>query len=216
MKIQWLGQASFHIVTSEGLAIRTDPYDASLGFELSPLPADVVTVSHDHFDHAAVDTVPGEPVVVRGPGEHTVKGITFRGVASYHDDSRGLERGANTIFVFTADGVTVCHLGDLGHLLSEEQLRAIGPVDVLMVPVGGTYTLDAAGADAVVGQLRPLITVPMHYRVNGLSLPIAGLGGFLKGKSNVHTHASLEVTGENLPSEPEVVVLSLSVRASGS
>lgn len=216
MKIRWLGQASFHIVTSDGTAIRTDPYDSSLGFELSPLPADVVTVSHEHFDHAAVETVPGEPVVVRGAGEHSVKGITVRGVAAYHDTNRGLDRGTNTIFVFTVDGVTLCHLGDLGHPLEPEHLRALGRVDVLMVPVGGTYTLDAAGADTVVGQLRPRLTIPMHYRVNGLSLSIAGLSGFLRGKPNVHTHASLEVTGETLPAEPEVVVLTRSAPVSGS
>ncbi len=215
MKIQWLGQASFHITTSDGVAIRTDPYDSSLGFELSPLPADIVTVSHGHFDHAAVDTVPGDPVVVQSPGEHEVKGISFLGLESYHDDNRGLDRGANIIFVFEADGVRVCHLGDLGHELSEEQLRAIGRADVLLVPVGGTYTLDAAGATSVMEQLAPRVTIPMHYQVNGLSLSVEGVGAFLRGKPEVHTHVSLQVTGDSLPDKHQVVVLTLSARVNG-
>jgi len=216
MKIQWLGQASFHITTSNGVAIRTDPYDSSLGFQVSSLPADIVTVSHGHFDHAAVDTVPGEPVVVESPGEHEVKGIRLLGVESYHDANRGLDRGTNTIFVFEADGVRVCHLGDLGHQLTEDQVRAIGRVDVLLAPVGGTYTLDADGATSVMEQLAPRVTIPMHYRVNGLSLAIQGVGAFLRGKSEVHTHASLQVTADSLPPEPQAVVLTLSAHVNRS
>lgn len=216
MKMRWLGQASFHIVTDDGVSIRTDPYDSSLGFELSPLPADIVTVSHDHYDHAAVDTVPGDPLVIRGPGERQAKGITFRGIESFHDDRRGLDRGTNTIFVFAVDGVVVCHLGDLGHVLTADQIRAIGPTDVLCVPVGGTYTLDASGATAVMHQIKPRVTVPMHYRVNGLELPIGGVGPFLREKAEVHTHVALEFTRDSLPREPVVVVLTLAVRLSGS
>jgi len=215
MKMRWLGQASFHITSGDGLAIRTDPYDSSLGFELSPLPADIVTVSHDHFAHAAVDTVPGGPAEVQRPGEREVAGVRFLGVESFHDDAQGLDRGTNTIFVFTVDGVRICHLGDLGHLLTEEQLGAIGAVDLLCVPVGGIYTLDARGASQVMGQLSPRITVPMQYKGNGLQLPIEGLRKFLRGKSNVRTHATLEVRGESLPNKPVVVVMTLSVPMSG-
>jgi len=211
MKVLWLGQSSFHITTAEGVAIRTDPYDSSLGFRLSPLRADIVTVSHEHFDHGAVDTVAGDPVVLRGVGEHTVRGISFLGVRSYHDTRQGLERGENVIFLFAADGVRVCHLGDLGHLLGEEQVKAIGKVDVLLVPVGGTYTLDAGGAAAVMEQLQPRITIPMHYGIEGLAIPLDSLSRFLAGKTNVHTHASLEVTGDSLPREPLIVVLTLGV-----
>jgi L-ascorbate metabolism protein UlaG (beta-lactamase superfamily) len=211
MKILWLGQSSFHVTTAQGVAIRTDPYDSSLGFRLSPLRADVVTVSHEHFDHGAIDTVAGDPFVVRGTGEHTVRGISFFGLRSYHDARQGLERGENIIFLFAADGVRVCHLGDLGHLLSEPQVQAIGRVDVLLVPVGGTYTLDAGGAAAVMGQLQPRITIPMHYGINGLAIPLDGLAKFLRGKTNVRTHASLEVTGDSLPPEPLIVVLTLAV-----
>lgn len=211
MKILWLGQSSFHITTVKGVAIRTDPYDSSLGFRLSPLRADVVTVSHQHFDHGAVDTVVGEPFVVRGVGEHTVRGISFLGLRSYHDARQGLERGENIIFLFTVDGVRVCHLGDLGHLLNPPQVQAIGRVDVLLLPVGGTYTLDAEGAAAVMGQLQPRVTIPMHYGINGLAIPLDGLAKFLHGKSNVCTHASLELTADSLPVEPQIVVLTLAV-----
>lgn len=119
--------------------------------------------------------------------------------------------GENVIFLLAADGVHVCHLGDLGHLLGEEQVKAIGKVDVLLVPVGGTYTLDAGGAAAVMEQLQPRITIPMHYGIEGLAIPLDSLSRFLAGKTNVHTHASLEVTGDSLPREPLIVVLTLGV-----
>jgi len=155
--------------------------------------------------------VAGEPLAVRGAGERTVRGISFFGLRSYHDARQGLERGENIIFLFAADGVRVCHLGDLGHLLSEPQVQAIGRVDVLLLPVGGTYTLGAEAAATVMEQLQPRITIPMHYGVNGLAIPLDGVAKFLRGKTNVRTHASLEVTGDSLPPEPLIVVLTLSV-----
>jgi len=215
MKILWLGQSAFYITTAQGVAIRTDPYDSSLGFRLSPLRADIVTVSHGHFDHGAVDTVPGEPVAVREVGEHTVRGISFFGLRSYHDSRQGLERGENIIFLFAVDGVRVCPLGGLGPLLDEPQVQTIGRVDMLLLPVGGTYTLGAEAAAKVMEQLQPRITIPMHYGVNGLAIPLDGVAKFLRGKTNVRTHASLEVTGDSLPPEPLIVVLTLSV-ASGT
>ena len=169
--------------------------------------ADVVTVSHGHFDHNAHHLVPGKHEVVDKVGTHTAAGLTFTGVASYHDESKGSTRGENVIFCFEADGVRVCHVGDLGHMLTAEQASACGKVDVLLVPVGGTYTVDAAGAARVAEQLKARIVVPMHYKLPGMSLPIADVEGFLAGKSNVRRADTLEVTGETLPSEPEIVVL---------
>ena len=208
MIIRWLGQASFSITTSDGKTIRTDPFDESLGLPISKEPADVVTVSHGHFDHNAVHLVPGEHERVDKPGTTEAGGITFVGTSSFHDEAGGSKRGSNVIFRFEADGVAVCHLGDLGHTLSREQVAAIGKVDVLLVPVWGFYTIDAGSADEVIAQLKPRVVVPMHYKLPGMSLGISDEKPFLKGKANVRRADKLEVTADTLPAEPEVVVLS--------
>ena len=208
MIVRWLGQASFSITAADGTTVRTDPFDESLGLSISRAPADVVTVSHDHFDHNATYLVPGDPKVVSGPGTHEAAGVTFLGVGAYHDEEGGAKRGENVIFRFEIDGVAVCHLGDLGHTLTDEQAGALGEVDVLLIPVGGTYTIDAAGADAVISQLKPRIVVPMHYKLAGMELPIAGIEKFLEGKSNIRRETELNVTADSLPDEQEIVVLS--------
>ncbi len=207
MKIKWLGQASFVITSSAGTRIRTDPFDPSLGFPGSDEEADIVTVSHAHFDHAAVDVVKGNPTVIRAVGTHEVRGITFVGIPSYHDKSKGSERGENIIFCFQVDGVRLCHLGDLGHLLAGDELQQMSEVGVLFIPVGGTYTIDADEATQVMKQLSPRITIPMHYKAGALTLPIAGVDPFLSGKSHVETHKELEVNADSLPSTQGIVVL---------
>ncbi len=207
MKIRWIGHAAFYFETSDGVKVRTDPYDESVGLVVSRLPADVVTVSHEHFDHNAVSLVPGRPQVVKGAGEHTVKDITFTGVASSHDEAGGSKRGANTIFVFEADGLRVCHLGDLGTTLTAEQVAKIGKVDVLCVPVGGVYTIDAKRAGEVVAQLRPAIAVPMHYKTPGLTVGVGPVEAFLEGKGDVARLDELDVTPESLPAPTRIVVL---------
>jgi L-ascorbate metabolism protein UlaG (beta-lactamase superfamily) len=207
MKIRWIGHASFQIETAGGLRIRTDPYDASIGLPLSQLGADVVTVSHEHFDHNATDTVPGEPVVLRGEVTQAVRGVAFKGIAYFHDEAKGAKRGKNTIFVITADHVTLAHLGDLGHLLTPDQVAKIGKVDVLLIPVGGTYTLDAATATEVVDTLDPQITIPMHFRTPGLTVGVAPVDRFVAGKSNVRHADEIDVTADTLPAAPEIVVL---------
>lgn len=207
MKIRWIGHAAFYIETSGGVRIRTDPYDASVGLPLSQLEADAVTVSHEHFDHNAVGTVPGRPEIVKGPRPITVKAITFRPTPSFHDDTQGSERGRNTIYSFEADGVRVAHLGDLGQLPTPAQISEIGPVDVLFVPVGAVYTLDAAGATEAVRLIGPRIGVPMHYKIPGLTIGIAALDPFLEGKDAVERLSELEVTPEVLGEPTRIVVL---------
>jgi len=208
--VRWLGHASFLITSARGLRIVLDPYGAGVGYPLPHPTADIVVVSHEHFDHNAISEVRGHFQVVRGPGEHTAKGISFRGIATYHDTSRGRERGRNTVFVFSVDGIRFCHLGDLGHMLSDGQVEEIGPVDVLFVPVGGYFTIDAAVASKVVAQLRPRIVVPMHYQteVTSPDLPIAGVEPFLKGKPNVKRLApsSFFVSAAKLPKEQTIFV----------
>jgi L-ascorbate metabolism protein UlaG (beta-lactamase superfamily) len=213
VKIQWLGHASLLITAQDGTKIITDPYTPGVfGVNYSPIDesADIVTVSHDHPDHNNVAAVKGSPTVVRGAGTQTVKGIPFKGVATYHDPTSGSQRGTNTIFCFTVDGVRVCHLGDLGHTLSDETAREIGEVDVLLVPVGGNFTIDAATARQVVEKLCPKVVIPMHFRTERCpDFPVAGVDDFLSQMTNVQRAEGSEVEyrKETLPAPIQTVVL---------
>ena len=145
MRITWFGHACF-LIEGQGQRIVTDPFNDEVGYDIPQVEADIVTISHEHWDHNAVDTVGGNPRVVRQPGQLEINGIKIEGIGSYHDRSQGRERGRKNIYVYTVEGMRVVHLGDLGHLLSEEQIKIIGSVDVLLIPVGGTFTIDADDA----------------------------------------------------------------------
>ena len=209
MKIKWLAHASFLITADAGTRIITDPYTTNERHRHGDIAetADIVTVSHGHDDHNNVAAVRGDPLAVKESG--TYKGIKIKAVATAHDDAGGSKRGTNTIFCFDVDGVNVCHCGDLGHLLTGEQVKAIGKVDVLMIPVGGFFTIDAAAADKVIAQLKPKIIIPMHYLTEKISLPISGPDDFLKGKDNVKRAggSEIEVRAGRLPASAEIVVL---------
>lgn len=211
MDVKWLGHSCFLITSEKGLRVITDPYSVSGGIHYDPIKetADIVVVSHDHFDHNAVSAVPGKPEVVRGNGIRAVRGVQFRGVATYHDASHGKQRGANTVFCFTLDDIRLCHLGDLGHLLNQAQINEIGAVDILFVPTGGFYTIDAAGASTVCDQLRPKVIIPMHFRTAKCDFPIGGVEDFVRGKKNVNKMDSsrIEFKFEELPVATEIVVL---------
>ena len=209
MKIKWLGHASFLITSDSGTRIITDPYICGSGLRYDEIKeaADVVTVSHDHFDHNNVASVRGNPQVIKKPGE--AKGIKFEGVPTYHDASGGSERGNNTIFCMDIDGVRVCHLGDLGHPLSDQQVANIGKVDVLLIPVGGFFTIDAKVASEVCDRLSPRVIIPMHYKNEKCEFPISGVDDFLEGKGNVRKldSSEAEFKAGALPAETEIVVL---------
>ncbi len=211
MKIKWLAHACFLITSEGGTRIITDPYATGSGITFGEIAeaADVVTTSHDHFDHNNVAAVRGQPQVVKGVGQHQAGGIDFLGVATFHDDAQGGARGANTIFAFAVDGVRLCHCGDLGHSLTPEQVDEIGPVDVLLVPVGGTYTLDGAAALQLCTLLKARMVIPMHFKTKGCGLPIAGVDDFIKGQASVrHVSGSeVEATRENLPAACQTAVL---------
>jgi L-ascorbate metabolism protein UlaG (beta-lactamase superfamily) len=187
VKVTWYGHAAFLITTAQGTKIITDPYKPDGGISYKPIPdeADIVTVSHEHFDHNYVKGLPGKPQVIKGVGRHEVRGVVIQGMASYHDDSGGSQRGDNTIFVFDADGIRLCHLGDLGHVLSEKKIEHIGQVDVLCIPVGGFFTIGPQEATTVVGQLQPHLIFPMHVKTEKCSLPIEPVDTFLQGKKDV-------------------------------
>ncbi len=215
MKIQWLGHSAFLIESDSGRKLLTDPYDAgsydgAVGYEEIDVKADVVTVSHEHPDHDGVANLIHEPgEVVRGTESRVISDFRISGISTFHDEHNGQDRGKNTVFVIEVDGVRVCHLGDLGHLLSEEQIVALGRVDVLFIPVGGHFTIDAAQATELVQRVNPRIVIPMHYKTDVLAFPIAGVDDFLKGKSNFLKldSPSTEVTKDTLPARTEIRVL---------
>ncbi len=209
MYITWLGQSCFKIQTKDATVV-TDPYDPKLGLKLPRLTADVVTVSHDHYDHNNVGAVAGEPFIVDNPGEYEIKGIAIRGITSWHDDRDGAERGVNTIFTIDAEEMRIAHLGDLGSMLTDTQLEHLDHVDILMIPVGGTYTIDAETAAKVVNEIEPRIIIPMHYRITGLKeVKLAGVDAFCK-EMGVTPNGSLEklrLTKKELPVEDSQVII---------
>ncbi len=210
MKIKWLGHASFLIAASNGTKVITDPFGDYPGLRYSPIEeeADVMVISHSHGDHMG-GGVKGSPIEVIGVGTTPAAGIVFRGIETYHDASRGEERGANTVFCFNVDGANLCHLGDLGHELSDSQTAEIGTVDVLFVPVGGFFTIDAGQATSVCASLRPKVVIPMHYKTEKCDFPIDGVDRFLEGKSNVRrvNGSEMELRADELPVEMQVIVL---------
>lgn len=211
MRIKWLGLASFLITTDNGTKIVTDPYQTGgeLAYGEIRESADIVTVSHDHFDHNNVSAIQGKPEVLKKPGQFEVKGIAFQGIASLHDDVGGKARGKNNIFCLDADGMRICHLGDLGHGLRGEHITGIGSVDILLIPVGGVYTIDAKMATVVCEQLKPKIVIPMHYRDGKCNFPIATVDDFLKDKENVRrlNSSAIEIRKKELQPTTEIVVM---------
>lgn len=209
MKVKWFGQAAFLLVSDGGLKIITDPYDPAIGYGDIAEAADIVTVSHEHRDHNYIAGLKGKPEVVRGAGLRKAKGIQFKGIATFHDKSQGGERGNNTVFCFSLDGVRVCHLGDLGHLLSDGQIAEIGEIDLLLIPVGGRATIDAAEATEVIAKLKPLVVVPMHFKTEKSALRFAEVDDFLANKTNFRRldSSEFEIKKKELPAATQIVVL---------
>lgn len=213
MDILWYGQAAFKL-KGKTTTVVIDPFNPEMMNLKLPkdLSADIVLQTHDHPDHSFVSAVGGEPVVLTGPGEYEIKGVAIVGVGTYHDDKKGEERGRNTVYNIDVDGINIVHLGDLGHLLTDAQVEEIGDTDILLIPVGGKYTIDAKTASQVVASLEPRIIIPMHYALPGLKIELDGVEPFLKemGAENKEPQPKLSITKDKLPEEPEVVVLSKS------
>jgi L-ascorbate metabolism protein UlaG (beta-lactamase superfamily) len=208
--ITWLGLSCFRIRGSQAVII-TDPFPPGLGYTLGKQTADIVTVSHPHPSHSYDQGINSEHRLVRGPGEYEISGVLILGISTYHDSVKGQSRGKNTIYLMEIDGVNVLHLGDLGHVLSDEQVEEIGNVDVLLLPVGGVSTINAAMAAEVMRKLEPRVVIPMHYKTDKSSRDLEPVENFLKemGQTQVEPRPKLNVSRTNLPLTTEVVVLSV-------
>lgn len=208
MEIQYLGHACFKII-GKTISVVTDPFDAkTAGYSPIRQSADVVTVSHNHFDHNYVQTVQGSPLVFNSPGEYEAKGAEFRGFTVSHDESGGSERGFVTAFVMEIDGIKICHLGDIGDELSSEQLEQMDGIDILLIPVGSVYTINAEKAAKVVSEIEPRIIIPMHYGTKEGKIKLDGVDKFLHEMGvTPEPKERLKISKADLPEEPEVVVL---------
>lgn len=208
MEINWYGHACFRLRSREGVVV-TDPYGKEMGYTLPRLRADIVTISHPHPGHNYLKGVKGSPKVVDGPGEYEIQGIFITGIASYHDRRKGRDRGKNTIYLFDFDGLTVCHLGDLGHVPTQSQVEDLSDIDILLIPVGSHTTLNAAEASEVISLLEPRVVVPMHYRTEGMEkASLESVDMFLKVMGVKGTpQESLKVNKSTLPEDMQVVLL---------
>ena len=208
MDITWYGHSCFQIKGKKATVI-TDPFSPELGYTLEKQTASIVTVSHQHPGHSYTEAI-NSGYTVKAPGEYEVNGVLIVGIAAYHDAQKGEKRGKNNVYLMDIDEVSVCHLGDLGHSFTPSQIEQIDNVDILMLPVGGVSTIDAAIAAEVVRQIEPQIVIPMHYKTDAISRELAPVDRFLKemGLKEVEPQAKLTVTKANLPLTTQVVVLS--------
>ena len=191
----------------------TDPHDGkSIGIPAPSVMGDIILVSHDHYDHNSVKTVSkNDSHVVTDGRKKTIENVEIQGFDSFHDETRGSKRGSNIIYRVIMDGITFCHLGDLGHELDDDTVQKIGDVDILFVPIGGTFTVDASQAWKVVNKINPRIIVPMHYKIGGLSLPITGIEPFLEQNTYklLRVGNEIDIEKEDLPEEPEIWTFTL-------
>jgi L-ascorbate metabolism protein UlaG (beta-lactamase superfamily) len=208
MEISWLGHSCFRLKGRQATVI-TDPFSPDLGYSLGKPTATIVTVSHQHPGHSYVEGIGGDPRLVIGPGEYEISNVLIIGIATFHDEDRGSIRGKNTIYLIEMDELSVCHLGDLGHVLTDEQVEELGNVDVLMVPVGGISTVNAAKAAEIVRQLEPKVVLPMHYKTPEINLELEPVDRFLKeiGAHDIAPQAKLSLSKTNLPISTQVFLL---------
>ena len=209
MDITWLGHSCFRIRGNQAVII-TDPFPPGMGYTLGKQTADFVTVSHPHPSHSYDGGISGEHRLVRGPGEYEISGVLILGITTYHDSIKGQSRGKNTVYLMEVDGVAICHLGDIGHVLGDEQVEEMGNVDILMVPVGGVSTINAAMAAEAIRKLEPKVVLPMHYKTPKTDRDLEPVDNFLKemGLSQVEPRPKFTVSKSNLPLTTQVIILS--------
>jgi L-ascorbate metabolism protein UlaG (beta-lactamase superfamily) len=211
MKIKWFGHSCFLLTSAQGLTLLMDPFKTESYLNYPPVQtnADIVTVSHEHFDHNHLADITGKAEVLRGGLDKSINSIHVKGLSVFHDDVEGKERGINTIFCVKMDDINICHLGDLGHVLSAAEIGLIGKVDLLLIPVGGVFTIGIDQADKIIGAIEPRITIPMHYKTERCQFLQWSADDFIKGKKGVRETGSseIEINVTDLPAEPEIIVL---------
>lgn len=220
MDIKWLGHSCFVLTGGDGTRILMDPCDPETGYEIEPVEVNAVTCSHDHHDHNYVRLAQGEQVQrIMGPGVFQVKGATITGFSTWHDNQAGAIRGGNTMYLVEMDGLRLLHAGDLGHIPAAETLAELGRIDILLIPIGGTYTLDHVGALELCDLLHPAVVIPMHYKTKSLNMPIGELLPFLD-RANKHwrvhrmRQSDAVITPESLGRD-RIIVLTYEGRRAG-
>lgn len=208
MEIIWLGHSCFRIRGKEA-TIVTDPFDRTLGYPVKKLTANIVTVSHPHPQHSFLEDVAGSPKVISRPGEYEIANVFINGIATFHDADGGEHRGKNTVYLVQIEEVSICHLGDLGHVPTAEQIEQMSDTDILMVPVGGGATIGAAAAVEIISLLQPKLVIPMHFKTEVVKMDLEPLEHFLKemGLKEVVTQPKLNISKSALPADTSVVVL---------
>ena len=208
MEITWYGHACFRL-SERNVVVVTDPFGEDLDFVRPRIRADLVTISHDHAGHNNRVGFRGGPRFFDGPGEYEVKGVFVTGIATHHDEGSGATRGSNTVFLFEFNGLTVCHLGDLGHVPTQSQVEALSDVDVLLIPVGGVDTIDASKATDVISLIEPRLVIPMHYKTPEEKARLHTVTRFFKAMGLAPTPpiSELKVSKSSLPTETQIVLL---------
>lgn len=211
MRIRWHGHSCFEI--NNTVVVLTDPHDGkSIGLNTPSVKADIVIVSHEHFDHNCTRVVKGDFKIVNEPIKTVEKNVRILGLKTFHDDAKGMKRGENTIFKFTMDNTSFCHLGDLGHILPKDLIDKLGEIDVLFIPVGNIFTIDDKSAWKITKDINPKVVVPMHYRIGGLALSIKPVDSFLtamKEEDIIRVGNEIEFTKEDLPEKLKIWVFTL-------
>ena len=215
MNIIWHGQSFFEIVTKdkEGkeLKIVLDPFNESIGLKIPKTEARILLITHQHHDHSNKKAISGSPFLIEEPGEYEINGVYVQGIPAFHDNTQGKERGEVTIYLIETEDIRICHLGDFGQKeLTPEQLDQIGDIDILIVPIGGIYTIDAKGASKIISQIEPKLVIPMHYQIPKLKLKLNSLEQFLKemGSPAIEAQKKLKIKSSNLSKErTEIAVL---------
>jgi L-ascorbate metabolism protein UlaG (beta-lactamase superfamily) len=214
MMISYLGQSCFKLqdkLGPEGVTLVTDPFNKELGLKVPNFEADIVTVSHQHADHNNSAALRANPFIIDTPGEYDFKGVMVQGIETFHDTKGGAERGKNIVYRIEMDDLTIVHLGDLGHVLTDEQLEQLDDVDILFIPVGGHHTIDAKTAVEVIGQLEPRVVIPMHYKLSGSKADLDPVEKFIKELGvEPRKEEKLKIAKKDLPQEGmDLVVLEI-------